>query len=253
VSDRAPLRWLGTVVSFAVFGAGGLVLGCLVFPLLHLAPLPFVRRAGLCRRLVSLGFRSFIELMRWLGVLSYEFGATERLGKPGQLIIANHPSLIDVVFLIGFSISPCCVVKAALWRNPFTRFAVSGAGYIPNAPTDQMIDGARRALSDGLAVIMFPEGTRSTPGQPLHFHRGTAVVALSSARALTPVSIRVEPITLTKGSPWYRIPMRRPHFSLVVGDDIELETFRQSGSIPVAGRALTRHLELLFEETTMRS
>jgi 1-acyl-sn-glycerol-3-phosphate acyltransferase len=116
-----------------------------------------------------------------------------------------------------------------------------------------MIDGARRALSDGLAVIMFPEGTRSTPGQPLHFHRGTAVVALSSARALTPVSIRVEPITLTKGSPWYRIPMRRPHFSLVVGDDIELETFRQSGSIPVAGRALTRHLELLFEETTMRS
>jgi hypothetical protein len=37
------------------------------------------------------------------------------------MIIANHPSLIDVVFLIGLVRQANCVVKQSLWENPFTR------------------------------------------------------------------------------------------------------------------------------------
>jgi 1-acyl-sn-glycerol-3-phosphate acyltransferase len=35
------------------------------------------------------------------------------------MIIANHPSLIDVVVLIGLVRDANCVVKQSLWHNPF--------------------------------------------------------------------------------------------------------------------------------------
>jgi 1-acyl-sn-glycerol-3-phosphate acyltransferase len=40
----------------------------------------------------------FLWLMRTLGVLDYEIRNADRLRRPGLLIVANHPSLIDAVF-----------------------------------------------------------------------------------------------------------------------------------------------------------
>jgi 1-acyl-sn-glycerol-3-phosphate acyltransferase len=93
---------------------------------------------------------------------------------------------------------------------------------------------------------MFPEGTRTTPGAPLDFHRGAASVAVRAARVVTPVFIWVDPTTLTKEEPWYRIPFRRPHFTLVVGDDLDPSTFVVGTSLPIAARALNAHLLELF-------
>jgi 1-acyl-sn-glycerol-3-phosphate acyltransferase len=42
---------------------------------------------------------------------------------------------------------------------------------------------------------MFPEGTRSRPGQPLVFQRGAANVAVRAARVATPVYIHCDPAT----------------------------------------------------------
>jgi len=236
--DFYAWRLVGTGLSFATFGLAGLLLGGIAFPLSRLVPLSPRRRREFGSRVVRVGFHAFIQFMRGLGLLTYELRGGERLGRPGQLILANHPSLIDVVFLIGFTPRAGCVVKAALWRNPFTRGVVSSAGYVPNAPTDEMIEGAAGALGEGQALIMFPEGTRTTPGSPLEFHRGAAVVAIRAARVITPVYITVSPTTLTKREPWYRIPPRRPHWRLVVGEDIDPGPFRDGGPAPRAGRAL---------------
>ncbi len=53
------------------------------------------------------------------------------------IIVANHPSLIDYV-LIASQLPQCdCLVKAAIWENPFMKRIVKAAGYIPNqAPID---------------------------------------------------------------------------------------------------------------------
>jgi 1-acyl-sn-glycerol-3-phosphate acyltransferase len=235
-------RWFGTGLGYVLFGLFGIVLGALAWPILRLFLVSASRRQALCRRLVQACFRTFIAIMSGLGVISYEFIGRERLGRAGQLIIANHPSLIDVVFLIGFTPAAGCVVKSALWRNPFTAGIVRSTGYIRNWPTDAMIEGAGEALRRGQALIMFPEGTRTTPGQPLQFHRGAASVAVRAATALTPVLISVNPSTLTKHVPWHRIPLRRPHFRLEVAPDVELGIYQAAVSQPMAGRALNEAL-----------
>jgi 1-acyl-sn-glycerol-3-phosphate acyltransferase len=246
VLSRFYRLWV-TGASFALFGIGGLILGLLVIPVLLLLPGGAERRRNRIRTLVQLAFRFFVEFMHGLRGLSYEIHGQERLGRPGQLVIANHPTLIDVVLIIAFTPMPGCVVKAALFRNPYMRRVLQAAGYIPNSPTDTMIERASAALQGGECLVMFPEGTRSRPGEPLVFHRGTAAVAVRAARVLTPVYIRCEPIFLTKGTPWYRIPPRRPHLTVEVGDDIDLSVYHDNPP-PRASRQLNDWLLAHYTE-----
>jgi 1-acyl-sn-glycerol-3-phosphate acyltransferase len=204
------------------------------------------------RSVLQWGMRRFVGFLHHGGGLTYEFRGAERLGRPGQLIIANHPSLIDVVFLIAFARQANCVVKHAMFRNPLTRTVVRAAGYISNDLTADMIEGTADALRAGQCVIMFPEGTRSRPGEPLVFHRGAANIAIRAARVVTPVYIRCEPTTLTKSEPWYRIPARRPHFTLAVGEDFDLGEFRILASIPLASRACNERLRARFHDELQR-
>lgn len=234
-------RAFATGVCFVLFGIGGLILGLVVFPALVLVPGTPARRRTRTRALVQRAFRLFVATMSGLRALSYEFSGRERLGRPGQLIIANHPTLIDVVFIGAFTPVPACVVKAALFGNPFTRWVVQAAGYISNTPTDEMIEQSVAALKSGDTLVMFPEGTRTRPGQPMYFHRGTASVAIHGATVLTPVYVRVDQPLLHKTQPWYRPPARKPELSFEVGDDIDLAPYRRQPA-PKASRQLNEWL-----------
>ena len=240
-------RLIGTALSFVIFGVGALVVGLVLLPLVKLIPSSRARKRHRTRGVMRRAMRFFVGQMRTFGVMTYEFRGTERLGRPGQLIIANHPSLIDVAFLLGFTARANCVVKRGLWRNMFTRSAVSLAEYIPNEPTAEMIEIASAALAEGQTLIMFPEGTRTPLNGDISLHRGAANLALRAAQVLTPVYIRCEPRTLTKGAPWYRIPHRRVHYTLVVGEDVNLEPYRSMAARPIGSRALNEQLARDFQ------
>lgn len=244
--DHFYLRLLATAASFLLFGICGLGLRVVVFPLLACLPGDAVARRKRARRTISRLFWLFIRFMQRSGVLTFEVVGAERLGQPGQMIIANHPSLIDVVFLIGLVRDANCVVKKSLWDHPCTHGPVRAAQYISNDGSLNMLDSAVAALQGGQTLIIFPEGTRTTPGQAPEFHRGAAAIALRGARMITPVTIRVAPTTLTKAEPWYRIPARRVHFSLHVGADIYPADFAAQGPAPKASRLLNDHLHHYF-------
>jgi 1-acyl-sn-glycerol-3-phosphate acyltransferase len=240
-------RLFATGLCFVVFGLGAVFFGMVVFPIMRFVP----GSAGAHRRRVRTVFRlymrSFVGLMNAVGVLTFEFEGAERLGRPGQIILANHPSLIDVVFLIGFTPQPTCIVKEALFHHPITRWPVSAAGYVSNTSTHTMIERAAQALQDGENVIVFPEGTRTTPGQPMQFHRGAASIAVRAATVVTPVFIRCVPTTLAKKMPWYQIPDRRVRITFRVGRDIDLAPFR-TAPVPIGSRAFNTHLLKLFAD-----
>jgi 1-acyl-sn-glycerol-3-phosphate acyltransferase len=239
-------RLLVTGISFVLFGIGAVVVGVLLLPLVRIIPTAYERKRARARTVMRLALRLFIGVMHRLGGLTYEFRGRERLGRPGQLIVANHPSLIDVVFLLAFVPGAGCVVKAGLWRNPLTRGAVSLVEFIRNDATADMIMAAADALHAGQPLLFFPEGTRTRPRQPMVFHRSGANIALRAAASVTPVYIRVAPTTLTKAEKWYRIPARRPHFMLVVGEDVDLQPYR-AAPLPIGSRELNERLQAQFE------
>ncbi|MEO9080020.1 MAG: lysophospholipid acyltransferase family protein [Rhodanobacter sp.] len=238
-------RLFATGASFAVFGIGGLVLRVLILPMFALLPGGPTARRRRARAAISRAFHWHVQFMYRTRVLDFRIDGADRLGRPGQLIIANHPSLIDVVFLISQIRDANCVVKASLWNNPYMHGAVRAAQYISNNGNPEILEQAADVLREGQTLVMFPEGTRTTPGQPPVFHRGAAAIALRGARTITPVYITVRPSTLTKAEAWYHIPWRRMVMHLRVGDDIDPAAFNDA-PMPIASRKLNQHLHRLF-------
>ena len=240
-------RVAATGISFAAFGIGGLLLRVLVFPLLQLVVRERQRRIAAARTIIRLAFRGFVGLMRGLGVLDYEFIGRERLERGGQLILANHPTLIDTIFLMAFVKRADCIVKSHLWNNPFTSGPVRAAGYISNESGAELVDACIASLRAGNNLIIFPEGTRTPAGGAISLKRGAANIAVRGARAVTPVVIGCQPPTLGKGDKWWRVPDRFVQFRLEVKDDIEIARFIEGGASEVmAVRHLTDHLQQFF-------
>jgi len=241
-------RVIATAIAFSSFGLGGLLLRLVYFPLLQLIVRERARQTRLARLSIHHTFRLFIELMRVLGILRYEIVGAERLRRPGLLILANHPTLIDVVFLISLVPNADCVVKAALARNPFTRGPVRATGYICNDSGAGLVEDCVASVHAGNNLIIFPEGTRTPVAGPMKLQRGAANIATRGPCTITPVTIRCEPLSLTKGLPWWKVPVRRMHFTIVVRDDIEVAPFlARAGNEPaLAARHLTDYLHDYF-------
>jgi len=243
--ERLDRYWrvCATGLCFASFGIGGLCLRLIAFPLLRVAVWSPPRRTAMARSLVRASMRVFVRMMSALGVLSYEVRGAEKLRRQGLLLLANHPSLIDVVFLISLVRRPDCIVKAALLRNAFTRGPVRMAGFICNDSGTGLVSDAIASVRAGNNLIVFPEGTRSPPSGQLRLQRGAANIAVRGGIAITPVVIRCRPPTLAKGDKWYRVPYRRARFDIVVGDDIDVAPFLDPGvGNAIAARRLTDHL-----------
>ncbi len=192
-------RVVGTGASFVVFGLGGLALAGLVFPILRRLPGETRDREFRCQLAVHHCFRFFVRFMAMLGVNEVELRGVDSLRQPGQLVVANHPTLLDVVFLIALMPQADCVVKAEAWSNPFMRGAVRGAGYLPNDLGDRLVDVCAERLRAGRSLVLFPGGTRDPKGEIGSFRRGAAHIALRSGRPLRPVFIGCEPPSLMRG------------------------------------------------------
>ena len=240
-------RVVATGLSFALFGIGGLCLRVIVFPLLALTVRESAARQRAARATIRASFRAFVAIMSGLGVLRYEVRGVDRLNREGQLILANHPTLIDTVFLIALVPNADCIVKGALSSNPFTRGPVRAARYICNDRGPELIEDCIASLRAGGNLIIFPEGTRTPRGAVAELKRGAANVAVRGERAITPVVIRCEPPTLGKGDKWWHVPPRQARFLIEVKDDIGVEAFRAgaSGDV-VAARRLTEYLHQFF-------
>jgi 1-acyl-sn-glycerol-3-phosphate acyltransferase len=241
-------RIFATGFVFALFGVGALFISITMFPLLRLS----TWKADTARRRIQRGMQAtfwvYMEIMRVLGILTYRVEGAERLRERGRLVVANHPTLIDVVLLVSLMPEVDCIVKRGLWRNPFLRWPVSWAGYLPNSEGEELIKECAATLKRGHSLLVFPEGTRTVPGQPLRMHRGAAHIALAADVELLPVTIRCEPPTLFKGNPWYRVPVRRFHLQVVVGTPIAAREFCRDDQVMArSARHLTQWLTTHFD------
>ncbi len=240
-------RLFATGLSFGVFGLGGVLIPLFCTPWLYLTIRDRHRRQRVARRLVHRVFRLFIHMMAGLGVLHWQTRGLEKLNRDGLLILANHPTLIDVVFLVAFVPNANCIVKGRLLNNPAMRGFIALTGYISNERGGGLLAGAAKTLNEGGNLLIFPEGTRTRPGRPLRFQRGAANVAVRCRADITPVVIHCNPPTLSKEHKWYHIPPRAFVMTFEVKDDIAIAPFLGDAA-PVAARRLTHFLENFYTE-----
>lgn len=243
-------RLLATASCFAVFGIGGIILSCLIFPIIFLLVSNSEVRASIVRRVVHYGFKSFVWLMTFTGVLTLEIVNQDKIRRRNSiLVIANHPTLIDVVLLISVLPDVNCVVKSALWVNPFTMGVMRCAGYINNKDPVKIVEDCVDWLKSGGSLVIFPEGSRTRLVGGWRLKRGAGNIAARAGRNITPVIITCKPLTLNKECSWYNVPHSKPHFRMVIHEDIDVAPIVKGvDHYALASRRITDFLEKFFDQ-----
>lgn len=116
----------------------------------------------------------------------------ERLAGPA-IFVANHQSLIDVVFLPA--IVPATarfVAKRELLLVPLWGWAFAAGGALlidrknPRAALESLRRGAEM-LEPGWSLVVFPEGTRTQDGELGRFKRGAFLLATLTKLPVVPI------------------------------------------------------------------
>lgn len=236
-------------ICYSLFGLGAMIIG-LVFRLVDVSPfISAYRKQIWIRWCIHVGCLAFINTMKLTGLIRYTFDLTSmHQTKPGHLVIANHPTLIDVVLLFAAQKNLNCIVKGALWDNFFMGSVVRLAGFVRNDSMDTLAM-AKEKLNAGENLLIFPEGTRKDNSENIRFKRGVSNLAIAANANILPVLIKCYPSALRKGDKWYKIPDGGPTFTLSSGTLLKLdECVDTTKPRTLQYRELTSFLENYYQD-----
>jgi 1-acyl-sn-glycerol-3-phosphate acyltransferase len=172
--------WIGTVL----FGIAGL---------------PFL----LTPRRTAMRFGRFwaqcvLVALKLIVGLDGEFRGRENIPRGACLIAMKHQSAWDTLMLPPLLGDPAVVVKRELQYVPFYGWYATRAGSIfidrkgGAGALRRMLAAARRAIAARRPVVIFPQGTRTLPGQPVAdapYQPGVAALYRELGVPLVPVAV----------------------------------------------------------------
>jgi len=244
-------RVLGKWFSFFFFGLSSLILVVIVFPLMYLFLHPRERFKKYGRRLVSASFKFFVSLMHFIGVVNLETDNREKYRHlSSKIVVANHPSLLDVVMLISLIPNADCIVNTSLNRNFIVKGVVRQLYILNSLDLENILQACAESLKKGNCLIIFPEGTRTPRSCKVILKKGAARIALYSGCNIVPVHIGgTDKYGLGKKDPWTGFnPRERYVYGVSMGPEINPAKYRDLPA-PKAVRAITKEITaFLFPE-----
>ena len=243
---RVLAKWL----SFFIFGSGSLILAVLFFPFMRLVLHPRARFQKHGRRFVSSCLKFFISIMHALRIVDIEPDNRESYRfLSSKIVVANHPSLLDVVMLLSLIPNADCIVNAYL-NNSILRGIVRQLYILNSLDLEEILRACTESLRQGNCLIIFPEGTRTPRTGRVIIKKGAARIAMASGCNIVPVHIGgTDKFGLGKKDPWTGFnPRERYVYRISMGTEINPQGYRNLPA-PAAARAITReYSSFLFAE-----
>ena len=173
---RVLVKWF----CFFIFGLGTSILVFPVIPVMLLLFHPNERFQKYARRLISASFRWFIRVMERLRVVKLEAPDAAAFGKlESTILVANHPSLLDVVMLVSLIPNADCIVQGYIERT-IVREVVRRLYILNTLDFDRLAEACAGSLRRGNCLVIFPEGTRTPRSGEMRLKKGAARLSLLS-------------------------------------------------------------------------
>jgi 1-acyl-sn-glycerol-3-phosphate acyltransferase len=147
--------------------------------------------------------RTSLWLVRVICGLRVEWRGLEKLPPGGYLVAAKHQSIWETFALVPRFADPAFIVKRELMRIPFFGWYLRVGEMIPidrqkgGQTLPALVESSRVALAEGRQIVIFPEGTRRSPGAEPAYKFGIA-------RLYAETGARCVPIALNSGLYWPR-------------------------------------------------
>ncbi len=182
ITLRSLLYFVAMIISIVIFGLAISTLGLL---------LPLSYRD----RLSAAWGKTNLWLMRIICGLKYRIKGEENLPKQAAIVMAKHQSTWETISLKSI-IRPqqSWILKQELMNIPVFGWALKA---IPNIPIDrssgrqavrQIVERGTELLHEDRVIIVFPEGTRTAPGEKTKYGIGGSLLAEKSGYPVIPLA-----------------------------------------------------------------
>jgi len=238
-------RCLSKILAIIYFGVGAMVLAIFAFPFIRLFSKNKGEDFGIdARAYVSKTFRHFLKALHLLNTANLKVESREEfLNIKGKVVIANHPSLLDFVYLMSLMPNSTCIVRGNLVKTPLG--GVIRQAYITNTTEfEDVLVECKKLINKGCNIIIFPEGTRSPRHGQNSYKKGAARIALYSNADVQPFFIGgSDKFGLGKHDPLWGFNHVEPYlYDIKILPVISVSDFANE-SEAIAAKHLTKRME----------
>ncbi len=222
---KALIRSLIVIFLFGFFGIGALTINYLIFPIGGL----FQKKENkklFYSNVIHKTWKFFTDMMVKTNTIKITL-ANEQVLKniSGKIIVANHPSFIDIVILIGLLPKTVCIAKREIKKNVFMGNIVKSLYLINDEDKQDLLKESAEILNQGFNIVIFPTGTRTQEGETLKLHKGAAMMALHTKTDIVPIFIKTDKKFLAKNQKIYEASDCEIEYKITVNETIKIEDF----------------------------
>ena len=133
-------------------------------------------------------------LLQRLNGVRIQVEGRENLPAGAFVVLANHQSSFETFYMQLLIRPQATVLKRELLWLPFFGWALALLKPIKinrskgNAALKSVLQQGKQRLSDGIPVVIYPEGTRQTPGTLGKFNHGGAMLACQAGVPVVAIS-----------------------------------------------------------------
>lgn len=200
--DKRPIRLrilIHSLLSFAYFDLGGIVLGIYAWIYLKFDPEGRSKPQLLLHKVTSKFMKSVLYTNPFIKK-EIRNPYNETFEKPAMLI-ANHASFLDILAMGMLHPKLIYLVKDHVYHSKTVGSAAKLHGAYPVSwGIEQGEAYLRQKLAQGFSIIAFPEGSRSTSNKIRRFHKGAFYLAEQLQLDILPVLIHGTSEVSPKGS-----------------------------------------------------
>ena len=238
-------RSIKVCIGFFVFGAGSFLLSFIIFPCIYM----FVKKEKQSEYFSSTirrTWRFFTNFLINLGVIKLNVNQEAFQKIEGKIVVANHPTFIDIVILIGLLPKSICLAKKDVLKNPLFRNIVKAIYIVNDVDVEKFKENCDKFLKKGYNIVIFPTGTRNRPSEEVKIHKGFATIAINSKVDIIPVKIECDTKFLTKGQPFYDGGNKVVNYEFKISDKVSVNDFNETDEIKLRNKISKKIKEILF-------
>ena len=201
-------------ISFFVFGCGAILLNFFVFPFIK-------NNKFLCSDIIHNAWKFFVNFMITLGLFKLKIKKLSKIEN--KIIVATHPSFIDIVILIALIPRSTCFVKNEV-------------------DLEELKSESKKMLDLGFNVIIFPSGIRHRKNEFPKIKKGASLIALNANKNIVPIRFFSNNDFMFINQPFYEVGEKRVTFEIEQMPEINVQDFISASEI-VSKKKITQQIE----------
>ena len=147
------------------------------------------------------------------------------------VIICNHQSLLDIIVIFRLLTYFRWISKTEIFEIPVVGWIMHMNNYIKlkrgdNKSIIKMMDTCKKAISSGISVLFFPEGTRSANGKLQQFKDGAFNIAIDTKTDILPILINEDSGAMARAGIFMK---KKLSIKVRILDEIPYSQFKNSG------------------------